>query len=183
MKSKKIVVSIVVSCIVAASLFAGIKIKKWIDDRPVRKQKETLEFYSRVVNDRCNFDFLIVDITFGDDFDHNSFQDVYREIKCSLADNVIIDENRLLADGWRCSPFRDELLEKGVLGKTKFKREMYSLNYNNRSFWLFRNLVTNTVVGDDDSFFTPLHYFPPDHYVVALYIPEMNVLYYVQSSI
>lgn len=85
-----------------------------------------------------------------------------------------------IQEGWNCSPFPEEMV-KEILSDTAFRREMYQLNNSTESYWLYLD-VDALQHGKKDDRMSAFQYGTP-HYLVALYIPEDNVLYYLECSI
>ena len=76
--------------------------------------------------------------------------------------------------------FPEEMV-KEILSDTAFRREMYQLNNSTKSYWLYLD-VDALRNGKKDDRMSAFQYRTP-HYLVALYIPEDNVLYYLEYSI
>lgn len=161
--------------LMAASLFVVFMYRKYKAEEPAR----TLKYYSQVVNENCNSNFHIVDITFGEDC-FWGFQDVTYELKCKLDDADEVTETYLLQTGWQCSTFPEAFIEEDVLGRTAFTKEMYNTNLRQQSYWKY---IDREAKRHGKRIFTEQAIYKSSDYAVALYVPSVNVLYYLQENI
>lgn len=169
----KLIVAILLLMILMIYIVTSVELYKAGEPERVRQH------YNQLINERCQATFDVASIEFGE----NSFwvfQDIGYEIKCKLNNPVNELEDRLVQEGWNCSPFPEEMV-KEILSDTAFRKEMYQLNNSTKSYWLYLD-VDALRNGKKDDRMSAFQYRTP-HYLVALYIPEDNVLYYLEYSI
>lgn len=161
--------------LIIASIFVIITNRKFETASPAR----TLKHYSQLVNERCHSNFPIVDIIYGDDC-FWGFQDIRYELKCKLNSVEKVTDTSLLQDGWQCSTFPEEFVEEGILGRTTFTEEMYAANLQQQSYWIY---IDREVEQHGKMLHSSHVVYQSSHYLVALYLPNENVLYYLENSI
>jgi len=161
--------------LIAAFLLIIMTNSKFETERPAR----TLEHDSQLVNERCHSQFPIVDITYGEDC-FWGFQDIGYELKCKLNPAQKVTDTSLLQSGWQCSAFPEAFVEEGVLGRTTFTEEMYNASLQQPSYWIY---IDKEVEQYGKRHLRDQAVYRSGHYLVALYLPNENVLYYLEKSI
>lgn len=142
-----------------------------------RKKQQSPKHYIQLINERCNSNFSIANVTFGDNC-FWGFQDIGYEFKCDLIDGQEVNESRLLQSGWHYSIFPEELVEQGVLGKTAFTSEMVRANSSCLSYWKYADMASDQERASDEG-----TVYRSSHYMIALYLPDEDLLYYLEESI
>lgn len=168
----KLIVSILLLMILMIYIVTSIELYKAGEPERAR------QYYNQLINERCQATFDVASIEFGKDCSW-VFQDIGYEIKCELNNPVNELEASLAQKGWNCSLFPEEMTRE-ILSNTDFRREMYQLNSSKKSYWLYLD-VDALQHGKKDDRISAFQYRTP-HYLVALYIPEDNVLYYLMST-
>lgn len=169
----KLIVAILLLMILMIYIVTSVELYK--AGEPERERQH----YNQLINERCQATFDVASIEFGKDCSW-VFQDIGYEIKCELNNPVNELEASLAQKGWNCSLF-PEAMTREILSNTDFRREMYQLNSSKKSYWLYLD-VDALQHGKKDDRISAFQYSTP-HYLVALYIPEDNVLYYLEYSI
>ena len=169
----KLIVSILLLMILMIYIVTSVELYKAGEPERAR------QYYNQLINESCQATFDVASIEFGKDCSW-AFQDIGYEIKCELNNPVNELEASLAQKGWNCSLFPEEMTRE-ILSNTDFRREMYQLNSSKKSYWLYLD-VDALQHGKKDDRISAFQYSTP-HYLVALYIPEDNVLYYLEYSI
>lgn len=134
---------------------------------------------NQIINKRCGVIFDMASLELGDNNDWG-FQDVGYEFKCGLNNSAELLEAELLAKGWHCERF-PALMVQEILSNTAFRVEMDKMNSEYKSYWLYVDIDYQRN-GHKSKLFKDSVYSTP-HYQVALYVPEINTLYYLEYSI
>lgn len=169
----KLIVAILLLMILMIYIVTSVELYK------AGEPERAKQYYNQLINESCQATFDVASIEFGKDCSW-VFQDIGYEIKCELNNPVNELEASLAQKGWNCSLFPGEMTRE-ILSNTDFRREMYQLNSSKKSYWLYLD-VDALQHGKKDDQISAFQYSTP-HYLVALYIPEDNVLYYLEYSI